>query len=51
MTIAQLIPLAINVSVALIVFALRLNATLAEAVSLSRRPGLLARMHAAAVRP
>jgi hypothetical protein len=50
MTIAQLIPLAINVSMVLIIFALGLSATVADTASLSRRAGLLARMHAAAVR-
>jgi bile acid:Na+ symporter, BASS family len=43
MTLAELIPLAINVSMALIVFALGLNATLSDATSLLRQPGLLVR--------
>lgn len=43
MTLAQLIPLAINVSMFLIVFALGLNATLQDATWLFRRPALLVR--------
>lgn len=43
MTIAQLIPLAINLSMGLMVLALGLHATWADATSLLRQPGLLVR--------
>lgn len=43
MTITQLIPLAIAISIFLTVFALGLNASLEDALWLFRRPGLLAR--------
>jgi bile acid:Na+ symporter, BASS family len=43
MTLAQLIPLAISVSMGLIVFALALHASVQDATFLLRRPGLLAR--------
>src|SRR5438067_3724480 len=43
MTLAQMIPLAINVSMFVIVFVLGLNATLEDATYLFRRPGLLFR--------
>lgn len=43
MTAAQLIPIVIQVSLFVLVFALGLNATLADLVHLARRPGLLVR--------
>lgn len=43
MTIAQLIPIAINLSMALMVLALGLQATWADAISLLRQPSLLLR--------
>ncbi|RWQ15776.1 Na+-dependent transporter [Mesorhizobium sp.] len=43
MTIAQLIPMAINLSMALMVLALGLRASWADAASLMRQPGLLVR--------
>jgi BASS family bile acid:Na+ symporter len=43
MTLAQLLPLAVNLSMGLIVLALGLQASVQEAMSLLRRPGLLVR--------